>query len=163
MQALSEAGVPIIGSPGQGYSLSEGYFLPPVSLTSEEAVTLLLGLEFIDQQFDAQYQAKAREARSKIEAVLSDKVRKEADRTCAGVRLQAANPDQALCRDNGRIACGREAEQTGSVWLCENVRQTEKPMSLLPAPSIPMVCCFGTECGCWWRTAICGNRSAIFC
>lgn len=26
MQALSEAGVPILGSPGHGYSLMEGYF-----------------------------------------------------------------------------------------------------------------------------------------
>lgn len=28
IQALSEAGVPILGAPGQGYSLMEGYFLP---------------------------------------------------------------------------------------------------------------------------------------
>ncbi len=38
IQALSEAGVPVIGAPGQGYSLMEGYFLPPVSFTVEEAV-----------------------------------------------------------------------------------------------------------------------------
>lgn len=29
IQALSESGVPIIGAPGIGYSLMEGYFLPP--------------------------------------------------------------------------------------------------------------------------------------
>jgi hypothetical protein len=37
IQALSEVGVPIIGIPGTGYSLMEGYFLPPVSFTVEEA------------------------------------------------------------------------------------------------------------------------------
>jgi len=29
IQALCEAGVPVISTPGQGYSLVEGYFLPP--------------------------------------------------------------------------------------------------------------------------------------
>lgn len=87
MQALSEAGVPIIGSPGQGYSLAEGYFLPPVSFTAEEAVTLLLGLDFVDQQFDEDYQARALDARRKIEAVIHEKVKEEADRTRSGMRL----------------------------------------------------------------------------
>ncbi|WJH36177.1 HTH domain-containing protein [Paenibacillus sp. CC-CFT747] len=32
MQALSEAGVPVAGSTGVGYSLMEGYFLPPSAL-----------------------------------------------------------------------------------------------------------------------------------
>ncbi len=39
VQALSEAGVPIIGATGFGYSLVEGYFLPPVNFTVEEAVS----------------------------------------------------------------------------------------------------------------------------
>src|ERR1044072_6051147 len=55
IQALSEAGVPIIGTTGQGYSLVEGYFLPPIRFTIEEAVTLLIGTEFIEQQFDEEY------------------------------------------------------------------------------------------------------------
>lgn len=33
IQALSEAGVPIVGATGVGYSLMDGYFLPPVSFT----------------------------------------------------------------------------------------------------------------------------------
>ena len=45
IQALSEAGVPIMGAPGHGYSLMEGYFLPPVSFTAEEAVSLLMGAD----------------------------------------------------------------------------------------------------------------------
>jgi predicted DNA-binding transcriptional regulator YafY len=48
IQAISEAGVPIIGTTGTGYSLMEGYFLPPLSFTIEEAVTLLIGTDFIE-------------------------------------------------------------------------------------------------------------------
>ena len=29
MAALSESGVPIVGTPGEGYELIEGYYLPP--------------------------------------------------------------------------------------------------------------------------------------
>lgn len=55
IQALSEAGVPITGTTGTGYSLMEGYFLPPISFTIEEAVTLHIGTEFIEQRFDDDY------------------------------------------------------------------------------------------------------------
>ena len=36
-----ESGVPVVSQPGLGYSLVEGYFLPPVSFSSDEATMLL--------------------------------------------------------------------------------------------------------------------------
>lgn len=77
IQALSEAGVPIIGAPGQGYSLIEGYFLPPVGFTAEEAVALLMGTDFIEQKLDGEYVSAVKAARRKIEAVLPEQVREE--------------------------------------------------------------------------------------
>lgn len=87
VQALSEAGVPVIGAPGQGYSLMEGYFLPPVSFTAEEAVTLLIGIDFVEQLFDADYRDKAGTGRSKIEAVLPESVRLESLRIREGMKI----------------------------------------------------------------------------
>jgi len=89
VQALCEAGVPVIGSPGQGYSLSDNYFLPPVSFTAEESVTLLLGLDYIEQQFDAGYHVQAADARRKIEAILPGEVRRETARVRAAMKLLA--------------------------------------------------------------------------
>ena len=97
--ALSEAGVPVIGAPGQGYSLMEGYFLPPVSFTVEEAVTLLIGTEWIDQWFDAQYGSKARTSREKIEAILPEPIRSEASRIRKSFRLLASAEDVARIRE----------------------------------------------------------------
>src|SRR6185295_20274165 len=57
--ALSESGVPIVAIPGQGYSLVEGYFLPPLTFNSDEAIMLLLGADFVAQNFDAQYRSAA--------------------------------------------------------------------------------------------------------
>ncbi|AIQ69044.1 helix-turn-helix transcriptional regulator [Paenibacillus graminis] len=87
IQALSEAGVPIIGAPGQGYSLMEGYFLPPVGFTAEEAVALLMGTDFIEQRLDAAYNSVSKSARRKIEAILPEPVRAESARVRETMRL----------------------------------------------------------------------------
>lgn len=87
VQALSEAGVPVAGAPGVGYSLMEGYFLPPVSFTSEEAVALLIGAEFVEMRLDTEYGSKARSSQEKIEAILPENVRGETERIRSVVRL----------------------------------------------------------------------------
>ncbi|GGH86889.1 putative DNA-binding transcriptional regulator YafY [Pullulanibacillus pueri] len=87
IQALCEAGVPIIGAPGTGYSLMEGFFLPPISFTVQEAVSLLMGTDFIEQQFDDDYRVKAQEARCKIEAILPERVLDETSRVRNVMRL----------------------------------------------------------------------------
>ena len=75
--ALNESGVPVVSAAGQGYWLMEGYFLPPVSLSPDEAMMLTLGGEVMAQSFDAQYRDAAKSASRKIEAVLSGAVTQE--------------------------------------------------------------------------------------
>ncbi|MGG3280585.1 helix-turn-helix transcriptional regulator [Paenibacillus solani] len=87
IQALSEAGVPVMGAPGQGYSLMAGYFLPPVMFTAEEAVALLIGTDFIEQRFDVGYGLKAQASRKKIESILPEAVRADASRVRKTMRL----------------------------------------------------------------------------
>src|SRR6266581_6083251 len=77
IQALGEAGVPIVSIPGLGYSLMKGYFLPPLSFTTDEATMLLLGSDLMAQSFDAQYRSAALSASRKIEGVLPEKLREE--------------------------------------------------------------------------------------
>lgn len=91
IQALSEAGVPIVGSTGIGYSLMEGYFLPPISFTVEEAVTLLIGTDFIEERFDDHYRIRAQDAHRKIEAILPESVRNETTRVRKAMRLLASD------------------------------------------------------------------------
>lgn len=87
IQALSEAGVPIVGAPGTGYSLMEGYFLPPVSFTAEEAVTLLIGADFVERRFDDRYGKNAQSSRRKIEAILPEPIQNEAKRILGSIRM----------------------------------------------------------------------------
>lgn len=79
IQALCEAGVPVVSEPGSGYSLLDGYFLPPLRFTLEEAMLLLLGSDVMGQSFDAEYQAAARNAARKISGVLPDELRPQVE------------------------------------------------------------------------------------
>ncbi|MEK8130716.1 YafY family protein [Paenibacillus filicis] len=109
MQALSEAGVSVIGSPGQGYSLMDGYFLPPVSFTAEEAVTLLIGADFIERWFDAHYGSKSRTSKRKIEAILPEATHSEAARIRKSFRLLATAADTARIQEKTYIETIRRA------------------------------------------------------
>lgn len=70
IQALCEAGVPIAGEAGVGYSLIAGYSLPPVMFTDDEASALLIGGEFVRQMTDEHLYKHVESALMKIRAVL---------------------------------------------------------------------------------------------
>jgi predicted DNA-binding transcriptional regulator YafY len=98
MLALGEAGVPLVSIPGRGYSLMKGYFLPPLSFSSEEATILLLGSGVMAQSFDAQYRQAAESARRKIEGVLPERLRDEVEYLQSAIRFvttgsSAENPE----------------------------------------------------------------------
>lgn len=85
--ALCEAGVPIVSIPGLGYSLMKGYFLPPLSFTTEEATMLLLGSDFMARNFDAQYRLAAESASRKIEGVLPEALRNDVQYIQSNIRF----------------------------------------------------------------------------
>ncbi len=87
IQALCEAGVPIVSVPGQGYSLMKGYFLPPLSFTTEEATMLLLGSDFMARNFDSQYRLAAESASRKIESVLPAPLRDDVHYLQSNIRF----------------------------------------------------------------------------
>ena len=95
--ALNESGVPVVSAPGQGYWLMDGYFLPPVSLSPDEAVMLILGSEVMAQSFDAQYQEAATSASRKIEALLREEVQEQVTYLKENIRF--VNPDSKVLSD----------------------------------------------------------------
>ncbi|MBN9379389.1 MAG: YafY family transcriptional regulator [Chitinophagaceae bacterium] len=75
VKALDESGVPVIGEAGTGYTIMEGYRLPPVMFSREEAGALLLGSKLAERFADEAAQKHFSAALYKIKAVLrgSDK------------------------------------------------------------------------------------------
>lgn len=70
VKALDESGVPVIGEAGSGYTIMEGYRLPPVMFTQEEASALLLGAKLAEQFTDGSVKRHFHAALFKIKAVL---------------------------------------------------------------------------------------------
>jgi predicted DNA-binding transcriptional regulator YafY len=97
--ALGQAGVPVISTPGRGYALVEGYFLPPVSFTTDEATILSLGADVMAQSFDTHYRAAAQSAASKITAALPERLRVDVaalrERIFVGPDRAALEPETA--------------------------------------------------------------------
>lgn len=70
MRTLSEAGVPICGDSGIGYSLIEGYRLPSLMFSKEEAMAFLTAEKIIEQLTDSQNSNYFQQGMDKIRAAL---------------------------------------------------------------------------------------------
>lgn len=70
MRTLSEAGVPICGNSGVGYSLIEGYKLPSLMFTKQEAIAFLTAEKIIEQTTDAHTSNHFRQGMDKVRAAL---------------------------------------------------------------------------------------------
>lgn len=70
VRALEAAGIPINGEAGIGYSLMDGYRLPPVMFTREEAVAFLTAEKLVEKLTDPATEQHYKSAMYKIKAVL---------------------------------------------------------------------------------------------
>lgn len=91
LRVLDGVGVPLHGVPGKGYRLDDGYVLPPVALTTDEAVLLLAGADHLARHGATRNRTVARAASAKLEAVLPDEVCDELDRQRAHVQFVPVN------------------------------------------------------------------------
>lgn len=72
IRALCEGGIPVSFEAGRGYFIVKGYFLQPVSFTTEEAAALMLMEGATRIYADKSIQALYTSALTKIRAVLKD-------------------------------------------------------------------------------------------
>lgn len=70
VRSLEEAGIPIIGEAGVGYSIMDGYKLPPVMFTQQEATALLTAEKLVNKLTDKATAEEYKNAMYKIRAVL---------------------------------------------------------------------------------------------
>lgn len=70
IRSLEASGVPIIGEAGVGFSLIEGYKLPPIMFSKEEAIALITAEKLIQKYSDQSTQKTYESALYKIKSVL---------------------------------------------------------------------------------------------
>lgn len=85
VKALENAGIPILTDEGKGYTLMEGYNLPPVMFSEKQANALILAEQLVLNSKDASFVKDYSEAIDKIKSILrfsiKDKANLLADRT----------------------------------------------------------------------------------
>lgn len=98
IKALENAGVPIVTEEGKGYTLADGYKVPPVMFTEKQANALILAEQLVLKNKDASFIKDYSEAIDKIKSILKytikDKANLLADRTqYLEVKNQERNSD----------------------------------------------------------------------
>jgi predicted DNA-binding transcriptional regulator YafY len=79
IKALEQSGVPILTEEGKGYTLMEGYRVPPVMFTENQANALILAEQLVLKNKDASFVKDYSEAIEKIKAVLGHNVKDKAN------------------------------------------------------------------------------------
>lgn len=70
IRALEESGIPIIGNPGIGYSLIEGFKLPPLMFTQSEALAFIIAEKLVHELTDSDNNKYYQSGIEKIRAVM---------------------------------------------------------------------------------------------
>lgn len=79
IRTLEKSGIPIITEEGKGYSLMEGYQLPPILFTEDEANALITAEQLVLKNKDQSFSDNYSKAMVKIKAVLKYSQKGKAD------------------------------------------------------------------------------------
>jgi len=79
ISALNQMGIPIAALPGEGFEMVEGFYMPPLRFTENEAVALFLGSRLLTGQAAGSLTQSADQALAKISVALPDHVRARAE------------------------------------------------------------------------------------
>ncbi len=155
--ALGEAGVPIAGEAGVGYSLVRSYHLPPVMLTADEASALVVGAEMVRQFSDASLCGPMDAALDKLRAVLprdrQEHVERLARQTVVIGRPALSNQDPTA--QPWLLAVQRAVAQRRVLRL--SYRGRERAETLRDVEPLGVVCHGGT----WHLVAWCRLRADV--
>ena len=88
IKALGELGIPVSFEAPRGYFVVQGYFLPPVSFSSEEANALLLSESLVYGFADKSIQKHYSAALNKVKAVLRSAQKEKLDVLDDSIKMQ---------------------------------------------------------------------------
>ena len=100
IRSLEEAGVPLYGEAGVGYSLVDGYRLPPVMFTREEAMTFVTAEKLMEQFTDVATKSSYQSAMFKMKAVLRNDEKDLVENIEDSILIRKRNPENAGAPNN---------------------------------------------------------------
>jgi predicted DNA-binding transcriptional regulator YafY len=88
IKALEQAGVPILMEDGKGYTLMEGYKIPPIMFSENQANALILAEQLVLMNKDSSFIKDYTEAIDKIKAVLGHSEKNKANLLAERTRFE---------------------------------------------------------------------------
>jgi predicted DNA-binding transcriptional regulator YafY len=97
LKTLEEAGIPLGAEPGKGYFIVEGFHLPPVMFTTNEASALLIAGKMAEKLTDTSVKQNFRTALQKIRAILPEKDKSYIENLESGIEViyHISEPDKS--------------------------------------------------------------------
>ncbi len=94
IKALEQAGVPVLAEDGKGYTLMDGYRIPPVMFTESQANALITAAQLVLKNKDTSFIKDYTEAIDKIKAVLKYSVKDKANLLSERVQFRQNNNNE---------------------------------------------------------------------
>jgi predicted DNA-binding transcriptional regulator YafY len=117
LTALVQMGVPLVPKPGEGYSLVEGYYLPPLIFSAEEAGALFLGTQMLLHQAAGNMLHGAKRALEKITIGLPKGIKMEIEHLVDIVKFIA--PKEKFNLDHYELRLVKDAIKERQVLAIE--------------------------------------------
>ncbi len=80
IRKLEESGIPVVTLEGRGYSLMDGYTVPPVQFTEKQANALITAQHLVKQTNDSSLAENFEEAMTKIKSVFRTSIQEKSER-----------------------------------------------------------------------------------
>lgn len=126
VKALDESGVPVIGEAGSGYTIMEGYRLPPVMFSQEEANALLLGGKLAEKMTDGSVQKHFAAALFKIKAVLRTTDKENLDQLTDNIAVLRNRPVTEETSDQHLAALQRSIVEKRAIFIRYQSNNTDE-------------------------------------
>ncbi len=157
VKALEEAGVPVGAEAGLGYFLMEGYHLPPVMFSKEEAAALLTGEKLLQKMADKSVGNYFSAAMQKIRAVLRVKEKEYLESLDKGIVVAKFTPKAPDQFPNHFLAAIQQGVAERKVLEMEYFSSYKDEVSRRQVEPV-RVCYLGNS---WHMIAWCRLRNAI--
>jgi predicted DNA-binding transcriptional regulator YafY len=128
VKALMEAGVPIGSEAGKGYFIVDGYHLPPVMFSQEEASAMLTAGKLVEKMTDDSIRKAYESALLKIKSVLNDSEKDHLENLQSSIQVWRM-PDQPTDYPNEFMADVTKAVSHKNVLFMEYCSKSQEHTS----------------------------------
>jgi predicted DNA-binding transcriptional regulator YafY len=131
IQALCEMGVPVIAQEGSGggYSLPEDYTLPPLPLTTNEAILMLLSLSTLNKLADLPFAPERASLFAKLRSLLTDRQNHEVEKWMGALSMEVPERQYDTPFLEQLLTCAKEGR-----WVQASYQSSRRVSSGLLLP-----------------------------